>query len=430
MNTFKIITTLFLLTLSSYSFGQFGGLLKKPKKPSTKILNKKQPKVTTSSSNKATASSDKSTTNSNASASTVERYKDGSPKHNSDNPSPLSLAHRKAKENLKYAQSTTSYLEDRIKYLEKAKPSLDFLNEQESEKGQTYLKEFNETYNSLSTQYAADQNRIEEVAKHRANLEQYYKWVAMGRKITDENLAPNYKAYYKHRDAFKVAYPDEFAGDYNQKMATKVDGFFKVDVYKKVDNLDEDVAVIIRHMHKVNGEREQYILNADGYLKDFEKPIKSLNYYKENLLEDLTKTTALEAKINKEKGMLEEYINSGKFAANKALFQQEIIDARLLRKGMSDSKLEAFAKSKLPAEFGKILRVTVASTGWGVNKNYFDIPVSKGITVDFATKKEDGKCYYISASVMQTYEGGGNYGNWYFSDPWEKGEMNCNNVNK
>lgn len=428
MHTFKLIITLFLLTLCSYSFGQFGGIIKKPKKPSTKILKNKPSKAPTKTN--SSSSSDKQSTSSNASSSSIERYKDGSPKYNPDNPSPTSLAHRKAKENLKYAQSTTSYLDDRIKYLEKAKPSLDFLNEQKSEEGQTYLKEFNETYRTLSTQYAAEKETISQIAKHQSNLEQYYKWVALGRQITDENLAPNYKAYYKHRDAFKEAYPEEFAGNYNQKMATKVDQFFKVDVYKKVANLDEEVSVIIKQIHQVNGEREDYILNADGYLKDFEKPVQSLAYYKKDLLEDLTTANALEAKINKDKNMLETYISSGKFEANKALFAQEIIDARLLRKGMSDSKLEAFAKSKLPAEFGKILRVTVASTGWGVNKNYFDIPVSKGITIDFATKKEDGKCYYISASVMQTYEGGGKYGNWYFSDPWQKGEMNCNNVNK
>ena len=33
MNTIKLVTTLLLLILSSYSFGQFGGLIKKPKKP-------------------------------------------------------------------------------------------------------------------------------------------------------------------------------------------------------------------------------------------------------------------------------------------------------------------------------------------------------------------------------------------------------------
>lgn len=43
-------------------------------------------------------------------------------------------------------------------------------------------------------------------------------------------------------------------------------------------------------------------------------------------------------------------------------------------------------------------------------KNDYDLPKLKFIKVDIATKKDDGKCYYVKGSVAQKHGGGGIYG--------------------
>jgi len=413
MNKFIFFTFLFLF-ISTCSFAQFGGLIKKAKKPIT-------------STNKTPASPVES-----------NRHKDGAPKSDSENP--IYKAYSKAKaaltsskgaiEGIDAKQNPERAQDDATKYLGRAKESLDFLNQQNSEKNQAYLVQLNEEYDRLEGKHNGGAQKYSEVKTHKDNIEQYYYWVTTGKTIKKENLMPSYKSYYQHRDAFKSAYPSDYDGDYNQKMVTKIDEFFKVTVYQKVEQLDKKVSSIIKKIHRINGEREDYILNADNYLKDFDAPLQTLSSYKNNLLEDHTSANTLETKINKEKNMLETYINSGKFKENVAKYEQETINNRLLRKGMSDAKVEDFAKSKLAAKYGKALRVTIVSNNWIVEKTAAGIPKHKIVKVDFATKKDDGKCYYVKGCVGRTYEGNGNYGDLYLNIYYTEGEMNCDNVSK
>ncbi|WP_264787895.1 hypothetical protein [Aureispira anguillae] len=394
------------------------------------------PKISTSKSkNKASSNTTSSSSSNTVSSSSDDRNKDGSPKRSED---ATYKAYSRAKENIRYAKSTTESIEwrqnpekahkDAAKYLERAKESLDFLNQQETEKNQAYLKQFNSDYTALNQKCSNDAEKYHKVAKHQENLEAYHTWISFGAKTTKEERT--YKAYYKNRDAFKAEYPKEFEGSYNQKMVSAVDEFFKVEVYKRLENLEGKVASIIKNMYKKNGEREAYILSAPSYLKDFDKPLKSLAYYKKDLLEDHTAANALETQINKEKSMLEEYINSGKFAANRAEYEQGIIDAvRLGKKAMSNSTYEKLASDHSFDDGGKIIRVVITSSDWGIKKNSFDIPKYKYLSMSVAVKKE-GKCYEADGYLRRDYEGGSSYAKPRFVYTGINDEMNCNNVNK
>jgi len=419
MNKFNFLFILLFITISTCSFGQFGGLIKKIKKPKTSVN-----KPTTNNITKPSIESN--------------RNDDGSPKHDSE--SPIYKAYAKVKEGLMFARGAVEGFEakqdpekaraDAIKYLAKTKEHLDFLNGESSEQNREYLAAFNTEYKRLENKHTSKSKESDQIKYHEDRLKEYQAWIVSGIELKSTDLEPTVRGYKKTRDAFKNAHPKAFESNNVKFMIRDVEDFFETKVYQKVKWLDDDISRTIKEMYEVRVEQEMYILNADGYLEDLKEPLEKLAYYKKDLLEDPTSANALEAKINKETTMLEDYINSGKFAANVAKYEKQIIDGRLLRKGMSDSQIESFAKSKLPAKYGKVLRVTVASTGWGINKNAFDIPTSKGLTVDFAVKKEDGKCYYMRATIGKTYEGGGKYGPMWFSQPHVDGEMNCNNVTK
>lgn len=419
MNKFNFLFILLFITMSTCSFGQFGGLIKKIKKPKTSV---------------------KKPTANNITKPSIEnnRNDDGSPKHDSE--SPIYKAYSKAKEGLMFSKGAVEGFEakqdpekaraDATKYLAKTKEHLDLLNGESSEQNREYLAAFNTEYKRLEDKHTNKSKESDQIKYHEDRLKEYQAWIVSGIELKSADLEPTVGGYKKTRDAFKNAHPDAFEGGDVKYIIKDVEEFFNTKVYQKVDWLEEDVDRTIKEMYEMHLDREQYILGADHYLKDFEQPLKDLAFYKENLLEDFTSANALEAKINKETTMLGEYISSGKFAANVAKFEQEIIDSRFLRKGMSDSKIESFAKSKLDSKYGKVLRVTIVSTGWNVSKNAFDIPTSKGMNVDLAVKQDDGKCYYIKGHVSRPYEGGGNYGDLFFNIYNFEGEMNCDNVTK
>lgn len=424
MNKFNLLITVLFCSIYTCSFAQFGNMLKKVKKP--KIgLNKK----TTTSSNTPASVSPSVENNRNS---------DGSPKHDSE--SPIYKAYSKTKEGLMFIrgavegfeakQNPEKAREDANKYLARTKEHLDFLNTESSEQNRAYLVTFNTEYKRLEDKHASKSKESDQIKYHEDRLKEYQAWIVSNIKLKSEDLEPTVRGYKKTRDAFKNEYPEAFENGNVQLTIRDVETFFETKIYQRVQWIDDNINRTIKEMYEVRGDQEMYILNADNYLDDLKEPLEKLAYYKKDLLEDLTSANELEAKINKETSMLEEYINSGKYAANLAKYKKEIIDRRLLRKGMSDSKIEAFAKSKLPSKYGKVIRVTVASTGWSINKNAFDIPTSKGLTVDYAVEKEDGKCYYMRATIGRTYEGGDTYGPMWFSQPYVDGEMNCNHVNK
>lgn len=433
MNTFKLITTFLLLTLCSYSFGQFGGLIKKPKKPSVNAPKTNKSKATQTTSSTSTSSSSNTTLESN-------RNKDGTPKYNSEDPT--YKAYSSAKEKIKFSKNiieedTQWHLSEEktknaAKYLKKAKESLDFLNEQDSEKNQSYLKEFNESYAALNTKFNHETAAFNKKETYEKNIKSYESWIRYGNKNEDSKLDFSYQGFYNEIANYKKDLPDAFEKSKNtQAIFKNLDDYFTNRVYNEIKKPEEDAAIIIEAMYKKQlwEGHENYHIEAESYLRKLEAILP--NIPSKDKLKDETIANALKAKITKETTLLKEYINSGQLEAAIKQRNQERIDAvRLSEKEMSNSAYEKMALDRSFDDGKKIIRAVIVSSDWQVVKNALDVPKYKSLWYSIAVKDKDGVCYKASGELRKDHEGGGKYGNPKFLFSEIDTEMNCDNVNK
>ncbi|PKP20082.1 MAG: hypothetical protein CVU05_09870 [Bacteroidetes bacterium HGW-Bacteroidetes-21] len=319
--------------------------------------------------------------------------------------------------------------DDAVRYLAKAKENLAKLQADVIESKKPYVKDLEKNLNEVDAERKAKFDSYTADQEWDKKIEAYYKFAIMGWEIQDKTLEPSYTGYFNMRKEFEAARPEKFKSDYVQKRVTDVDNFFKVEVYKVVPELDKEVDKIITNIHSKNSSGdEEYLLNAKSYLKDFEDPIKSITYNKKYLLEDKSGIDAVQAKIDKEKAMLDEYISSGKYDAHVAKFRQALIDAvKLSPKKMTNAKYEQMATAGV--DKGKVTRVVITSDVWFVKKTDWGFPEYKYLPVDIAVSFE-GKCYLAYGQIRKTYEGGGVYGGEFFNYWGMQEEMNCANVNK
>ena len=319
--------------------------------------------------------------------------------------------------------------DDAVRYLAKAKENLAKLQADVIESKKPYVKDLEKNLNEVDAERKAKFDSYTADQEWDKKIEAYYKFAIMGWEIQDKTLEPSYTGYFNMRKEFEAARPEKFKSDYVQKRDTDVDNFFKVEVYKVVPELDKEVDKIITNIHSKNSSGdEEYLLNAKSYLKDFEDPIKSITYNKKYLLEDKSGIDAVQAKIDKEKAMLDEYISSGKYDAHVAKFRQALIDAvKLSPKKMTNAKYEQMATAGV--DKGKVTRVVITSDVWFVKKTDWGFPEYKYLPVDIAVSFE-GKCYLAYGQIRKTYEGGGVYGGEFFNYWGMQEEMNCANVNK
>ncbi|MGH1337751.1 MAG: hypothetical protein ACRBFS_16645 [Aureispira sp.] len=430
MNALKLTSTFLLLTISSYSFGQFGGLIKKPKKPSisTPKIGKAKPKTSTS-----TATSSPAPVESN-------RNKDGTPKYDPENPT--YKAYSNAKQNVKFTQSIMEGMEwkqnrekaqqDAAKYLAKAKKGLDFLNEQPSEEGQAYLKELNEKYTSFNAKCSSATAAFNKKKTYESNLKTYERWISYSNKDEDSPLEFTYQGFYKEVEHYKKEFPEAFEdGRTAQTIFKKLDNYFKKSVYKEVTKVEEEATVVMEAMYKQQlwEGHDNYKIEAKSYLRRLDQSLARIP--SDDKLEDKTAAHALKAKITKETAMLKEYIESGQLEASLNQRKQERIDAvRLNKKAMSNSAYEKMAMDRTFTDGAKMLRAVIVSEDWQVVKNGLDIPKHKSLWYSIAIKDKDGVCYKASGELRRDYEGGGKYGSPKFLFSERDREMNCSNVNK
>lgn len=431
MNTFKIITTLLLLTICSYSFGQFGGLIKKPKKPS--ISTTKAKKSTTNSNTSSSSSASTPSPESN-------RNKNGTPKYDPDNPT--YKAYSKARDNIKFAKSTMEGIEwkqnrekaqkDAAKYLAKAKEGLDILNQEDSEKDQSYLKEFNDSYTAMNAKCTSETAAFNQKATYESNVKAYENWIKYGNKSEDSNLDFSHQGFYKEMENYKKDLPEAFAASKKaQEVFNNLDDYFNNRVYKEVTKQEEEADIIIEAMYKKQlwDGHENYKIEGKSYLRRLEQILPRIP--SDDKLKDKTTANALKAKIGKETTMLKEFIESGQLDAAIKQRQQERIDAvRLNPKGMSNSSYEKMALDRTFSDGKKILRAVIVSSDWQVVKNGFDLPKHKSLWYSIAIKDKDGVCYKASGELRKDYEGGGKYGSPKFLFSEIDTEMNCKNINK
>lgn len=428
----KLFKTLLLsiLLITGYQIqpvsAQLGKLkVKKPKVSVPKIKSKKTSSTSSNSSSTSTSTS-----------STSSKAKSDKPEYDPNDPT--YRAYSMVRDGISSAKSTingTEWNRNRegsnesiSKDFKKITENLDKLKAA-GEDSKDYYKTFESDYKELEEKRKSSMESYNLDVAYDNKLDAYYKWAAMGWEIQDKEIKPSYSGYNSFRKDFETNRPEKFKDSYVQKRVTAVDDFFKVKVYERLPGLEEDIDHIIKSAHKINGRGEEaYLLNAKSYLKDFEKPLESIKYKKEFLLEDKTEINRIEAKLLKEKSMLDEYVNSGKCDAHRAKYEQEIIDAvRVGKKAMTNAKYEGMATKGV--DKGTPVRAVVTSSTWYVKKNDFGYPLYKSLGVDIVVKKE-GKCYLAYGQIRKTYEGGGQYGGEFFNYWGIQEEMNCANINK
>lgn len=320
--------------------------------------------------------------------------------------------------------------DDANRYLKHAKEALAKLQADPAEAKKEYVKFYATELANLEAQRKEKYESFGIDESYSKKLGEYFNFAINDIPIQDASLEPSYTGYYKFKKEFEAKRPEKFKDNYEQNRISRIDNYFKVEVYKFVPEWDEEVDKIIAEIHATNQRGEEnYLLNAKNYLKDFDRPIEAVTYLTKYLLEDKTSINAVQAKIDKEKALLNEYINSGKYEAHVAQHKQEMIDA--VRLGAERMNNDAYEKMAIAGvNKGKVARVSITTDSWYVAKNEFGFPLYKYIHVDLAITDVEGKCWLADGQIRKTYEGGGQYGDEFFFYWGIQQEMNCNNINK
>jgi hypothetical protein len=319
--------------------------------------------------------------------------------------------------------------EDATRYLAKAKENLLKLQNDPIESKKPYVKDLAASWDEVEATRKEKFGVYTMNKEYSEKLDQYHRFATSGWEISDKNLEASYTGYHNFKTEFETKRPDYVKNDYVQSRFKDIDNYFNVEVYKVVPELSAQVDAIISKAHAKNSSGdEEYLLNAKHYLKDFEEPIAQIAYNKQYLLENKTEINAVQAKLEKEKAFLDEYVNSGKCDAHRAKYHQAMVDAvRLSPKKMSNPKYEGMALAGV--EKGKGTRAVITSDIWLVKKNEYGLPLYKYLPVEMAVTL-DGKCWLAYGQIRKDYEGGGQYAGEYFDYWGVQDEMNCANTMK
>jgi hypothetical protein len=319
--------------------------------------------------------------------------------------------------------------DDATRYLAKAKENLTKLQNDPIESKKPYVKDLAASWDETE---ALRKEKFETYTLNQdysKKLDEFHRFAMNGWEISDKSLEPSYAGYHKFKSEFETKRPDYVKDGYVQKRFADIDNYFNVEVYKVVPELNAQVDAVIKRIHEKNSDGEEsYLLNAKSYQKEFEQPLADILYNKQYLLENKTEINAVQAKLEKEKAVLYEYVSSGKCDAHRAKFHQKMVDAvRLAPKKMSNPKYEGMALAGV--EKGKATRAVITSDIWLVKKNEWGLPLYKYLPVDIAVTI-DGKCWLAYGQIRKDYEGGGQYGGDYFNYWGSQEEMNCANTMK
>ncbi|WP_341900911.1 hypothetical protein [Fluviicola taffensis] len=319
--------------------------------------------------------------------------------------------------------------DEATRYLAKAKENLVKLQNDPIESKKPYVKDLAASWDEVEATRKEKFDAYTMNQDYSKKLDEFHRFAMNGWEISDKSLEASYTGYHNFKKEFETKRPEYVKDGYVQKRFMDIDNYFNVEVYKVIPALNAQVDGIISRAHAKNSSGdEDYLLNAKGYLKDFEEPIAEIAYNKQFLLENKTEINAVQAKLEKEKAFLDEYVNSGKCDAHRAKFHQAMVDAvRLAPKKMSNVKYEGMALAGV--EKGKATRAVITSDVWLVKKNEWGLPLYKYLPVDIAVTV-DGKCWLAYGQIRKTYEGGGQYGGEFFNYWGLQDEMNCANTMK
>ncbi len=175
-----------------------------------------------------------------------------------------------------------------------------------------------------------------------------------------------------------------------------------------------------------------------GHIKKTEKEFKTGNslggvYYLQNLyiyqgfLQGVTKIYPQDETLKENLKLITQAIESygsrdkfmDKMLANN---KDQAKNMRMIPAQMSNPKIEAMVKTRYESNFPefKVIKVNITYQTWLIEKNEFDIPLNRKLSVSVGVKNSKGECGIGSANVREEYQGGGSYGQafmYLLSDP-------------
>lgn len=239
-----------------------------------------------------------------------------------------------------------------------------------------------------------------------------------------ESKKTEYNAFYEtFSKAYKADRKKEHSDSYTQKLISTVDGYYG-------DRVSDDQMAAIKNTAKRSFDDEDWTVYPSDRIKDIEIAQKQVNEARAYLKQPDPKLEEYNQTLTEQKEKITKYVNEGGLEKRAAEVEKRMVEKRRLHDaGMTDATVNSTVTSKIDkTKYGEPLKVVITSKYWEVERNQFGQPKLKFVKVDIATKKSDGKCYYVRGSVAQQHEGGGVYGKKYLNIYYTEGEMNCNNV--
>ncbi len=251
------------------------------------------------------------------------------------------------------------------------------------------------------------------------------KWDQISFEEYEAKKAEYAEFYEKFRKAYKADRKKEHDDSYTQKIIDNVDIYYQ-------NSIPDTEFSEIKNTAKPSFDEENWTVYPSDRIRDIEKAQKQINEARAYLKQPDSELEEYENSLVKQKEKIIKYVNEGGLEKRDAEIEKRMVEKRFLHKErMKDPSVNALVNSKIDQEkYGKPLRVIITSEIWYVERNKQGQPKLKNVAVDIATKKPDGKCYYVRGEVSKLHEGGGVYGDQYLEILYIDGEMNCENVNK
>ncbi|HOY31453.1 MAG TPA: hypothetical protein PKW80_06210 [Bacteroidales bacterium] len=235
--------------------------------------------------------------------------------------------------------------------------------------------------------------------------------------------------YEKFYADFSAGYKKENGKDHSDTYTTKLIG--QIDAFY-TETVSPEKMASIKEKAKRSFDDKDWTVYPTDRIKDIEVAEKMVTSAKKFLTKPDPALEEYEKSLKDQKDKIKAYVDGGGLEKRDAEIEKKLVEERRLHAaGMTDASVNSTVTSKIDkAKYGEPIRVVITSNTWEVENNEYGIAKLKFVKVDIATKKADGKCYYVKGSVAQKHEGGGQYGPKYLNIYYTEGEMNCGNVNK
>lgn len=249
------------------------------------------------------------------------------------------------------------------------------------------------------------------------------KWDQLSYKEYEAKKSEYNEFYEKFSAAYKEDRKKEHSDSYTKELIATVDGYYS-------DKVPESKMSQIKETAKESFNEENWKVYPSDRIQDIENAQKQVNEARAYLKKPDPQLEEYEQKLADQKTKITKYVNDGGLEKRRAEIDKRLAEKRRLHDaGMTDASVNSTVKSKINREkYGSPLKVVITSENWEIDRDKYGQPKLKFVKVDIATKKSDGKCYYVRGSVARKYEGGGVYGSQYLNIYYTEGEMKCSNV--